>query len=100
MRCHVVLRRLDGVVTRGRVILQGVSVVTRGSVSCGIKLRCFSGVVLEDRGAGTSSCKLGGGGWCGVAVWFAETLVHQWSIQPSTIQQPTGARRHSLLNSK
>jgi hypothetical protein len=56
MRSRVVLRRLDGVVTRGRVILQAVSVVARGSVSCDIKLRCFSGVVLEDLSAGTGRC--------------------------------------------
>jgi hypothetical protein len=70
-----VLRHLGGVVTRGRVILQGISVLqgsqcARGSVSCGIKLRCFSGVVLEDLDAEIGrcvSCKEGGG----VAVWFA-----------------------------
>jgi hypothetical protein len=47
MRSDVVLRHLGGVVTRGRVILQSVSVVARAIVSCGIKLRCLIGVVLE-----------------------------------------------------
>jgi hypothetical protein len=45
--CVVILRRLGGVVTRGTVILQGISVMARGSVSCAIQVRCFSGVVLD-----------------------------------------------------
>jgi hypothetical protein len=47
---------LGGVVIRGRAILQGVSVVARGSVSCAIEVRRFSGVVLEDLGAVTGRC--------------------------------------------
>jgi hypothetical protein len=97
MRSHVVLGRLGGVVTQGRVILQGVGVVARGSVSCGIKLRCFCGVVLEDFGAGTGRCVscVGRRRRCGLVFTIPKTSVHQWSTQPSTIQHPTGARHHS-----
>ncbi len=56
MRSHVALRHLGGVVTRGRVILQDVSVVAGGSVGCGIKLQCLSSVVLVDLGAVTGRC--------------------------------------------
>ncbi len=44
--------------------------MARGSVSCGKKLRCFSGVVLVDLCAATGrcvSCFLEGGG---VAIWY------------------------------
>ena len=101
IRSHV--HRLDGVVIQGRIILQGFSVVARGSVSCGIKLRCLRGVVLEDLGAGTGrlvSC-VGRRRRCGLV--SALPRKHRYTSGRPTNQRTIdtiGARRHRCLNSK
>jgi hypothetical protein len=93
----VIIRSLGGEASWSLGVVAG-SGVTLGSLKTGSWSSTGFGLVLQCFGVVTGCCLCCHGK--ATALRFRihhpqEKSVHQWSVQPSTIQQPTAGRRHS-----